>query len=451
MVFEAGLTKTGYFSRSIPPNYVRQGGALLYYDDICLVLLSFLPFFPRGEALDFLMPQIHQATHLVYYLGVEQINGILREKCVLCGTSSFHPALRIPNFPVFMGTSASESSETDKIMDQVWVSCEKCGTLQLSELVPLDILYQQNHNDAIGPTWELHASELVDFLLQSENPRSILEIGAGDGKIAQKILEKRPDLSYSIIEPNFTGKQEGIQLYQGYVENHLNLIEECDLILHSHVLEHLYSPFETLRLISERMPFGSKMALSFPNLDVILRSGGANALNFEHTYFVSEQTLGRVFQTVGLNVARLHRYRGHSLFFLLEKVNKVTGRIELGVTENAVNGFKQFWSRIDQLAGNLAQVIREKPNSNAYCFGAHVFSQAILARGVELGSIRGILDNSPRKIGQRLYGTTLRVFDPAVLARQENPIVALAASHFQDEIRSQLLGINHQTIILEPR
>ena len=50
-----------------------------------------------------------------------------------------------------------------------------------------------------------------------------------------------------------------------------------------------------------------------------------------------------------------------------------------------------------------------------FLYGAHIFSQYLLAFGLNQNKIEGILDNSQLKIGKRLYGTNLKVFDPKII------------------------------------
>lgn len=378
------------------------------------------------------------------------MQGLSRDTCVVCGDDNFQRVLTIPSFPVYMGCAESDSNDLDLAMDQDWVTCSFCNSLQLRNLVPLEILYQANHNDAIGPTWAAHASELASFLFDTEQPISILEIGAGDGKVARELINGKPNLEYTIVEPNFTGDRKGLLVIDGFVEEHLSRVHDADLIVHSHVLEHLYDPFDTMKLVAERMKTGSKMLVSFPNLEQILVSGGANALNFEHTYFASKLTLSRIFESLGLTPRRTKEFKHHSIFFLLEKTQE-RGEPVLQVDQAAVAQFVAFWDKTKHLVDRFNDIVNDNLGAETFCFGAHVFSQALIAKGIAESSLTGILDNSPRKIGSRLYGTNLRVLHPNRLSQSEEPIVALSASHFQEEIKSQLLLINPKTRIIEPQ
>ena len=62
-----------------------------------------------------------------------------------------------------MGTT-NESRETDICKDLNFSTCVKCGHVQLSNLIPLEALYEKSHNAAVGKTWDRHHLEFYEFI-----------------------------------------------------------------------------------------------------------------------------------------------------------------------------------------------------------------------------------------------------------------------------------------------
>jgi hypothetical protein len=91
----------------------------------------------------------------------------------------------------------------------------------------------------------------------------------------------------------------------------------------------------------------------------------------------------------------------------------------------------------------------ENRNVPTFIFGAHVFSQGLIALGLNVESIEGILDNASEKQNNRLYGTELKVLNPNSIANMPSVRVILRATHYQEEIRSQLERINSAVEIIE--
>ena len=57
------------------------------------------------------------------------------------------------NFPVFMGCVEHELAD-DICADMTWAISKNTGIIQLTELIPLDILYQSEHDSGvIGGIW----------------------------------------------------------------------------------------------------------------------------------------------------------------------------------------------------------------------------------------------------------------------------------------------------------
>lgn len=116
-----------------------------------------------------------------------------------------------------MGTTLNSQTE-DIFQDQKWVLCNMCGCLQLSELIPLKILYSKEHSaGAVGEIWKNHHKMFAYFIL-ADAPKSICEIGSARCELASIILEENSETTYLIIEPNpsrFRKSQINYWFYRG--------------------------------------------------------------------------------------------------------------------------------------------------------------------------------------------------------------------------------------------
>jgi len=90
-----------------------------------------------------------------------------------------------------------------------------------------------------------------------------------------------------------------------------------------------------------------------------------------------------------------------------------------------------------------------KTSSGVFLFGAHIFSQYLFSFGLDTSKIKYILDNSPLKQEKRLYGSTLMVKSPKVLAGIDKPLIILKAGLYNDEIKKDILeNINSTAIFI---
>ena len=119
----------------------------------------------------------------------DSVKAIKRPNCVICSNAIFSPTITLKNMPIYMGVATNEIYN-DLFFDQRWAECSTCGCLQLNQLVPLDLLYSHSHNSVIGNIWKNHHLEFKKFVLEN-SPKTIIEIGGGDGYLANLILNDK--------------------------------------------------------------------------------------------------------------------------------------------------------------------------------------------------------------------------------------------------------------------
>lgn len=109
--------------------------------------------------------------------------------------------------------------------------------------------------------------------------------------------------------------------------------------------------------------------------------------------------------------------------------------------------FKRWHQHIEDDAKRFAKDLAPDASKN-FLFAAHVGTQYLLACGLPADRFAGVIDNNYDKVGRRLYGSSLRVFAPEVLAGVAKPRVVLRQGVYDDEIESQLKRINPQTLVI---
>lgn len=376
------------------------------------------------------------------------MNLISRSKCCVCKSSSLEELLNLQDFPIYMGTTV-KPLETDLYANQEWVCCNNCGCTQLKKLVPLEVLYSNQHSaGAVGQIWIEHHRAFAKFILKG-GERDICEIGAAHGELSRIILEAAPEIDYLVIEPDPGQVHPKAKVLRGYVEDFYDEISSYSNIVHSHVLEHIYEPAVFLESVSRRMDVGARMYVSFPNIAKLLEKRGTNSLNFEHTYFLHPKQVESLIKLYGMELIDQEEYLDHSYFMCLEKkLESVSNSGEIASITFTKNMLTDMWEELSEFV-NRTNALLVDSNIPTYVFGAHVFTQGLINLGLETKSITGVLDNSNTKVGQRLYGTHLMVFHPNQIALMKSVRVILKVSHYQEEIKNQLLLINPSVEIIE--
>lgn len=374
---------------------------------------------------------------------------IKRDISCLTNSNDLIKLQKIINFPVFFGVT-SEPIEEDLYAEMEWFIEEQTGLIQLNNLIPLDVLYQSQHAYGFGETWEKHYKHFSDFILNA-SPQNVLEIGAGQGKIAQICSNSDLIQKWTIVEPNPTFQPtDKIFVIKGFFDSQFNFEEDFDTYTFSHVLEHAYNPREFLECIYDKMSNNDNLIFSYPNLESWLKNKFTNSLNFEHTIFLTDNHLNTLLLDIGFKIIDKKNYEDHSHFYHVKKDIKPLNKLTF---ENLSNKHRVLLQDFIKYHEDEVFILNEKikkfDSKKVFLFGAHIFSQYLKVFGLETKCINSILDNSKQKQGLRLYGTDLYVNSPDILNEIENPIVILRAGPYNEEIKNQILNtINAQTIFI---
>lgn len=372
------------------------------------------------------------------------MNHINRNGCVVCENThleTLEPMYTSKSFPVFVGCTETES-DTDLRMDMSWVICPNCGTIQLDKLVPLDILYQENHSEAIGSIWQNHHAEFADFILEY-GKESRLEIGGSNGRVAQLARNKNESGRWLILEPNIletTQEISNTEFQQGWFDDKYQPPFKIDTVIHSHVIEHWYEPRQTLAQINKLLQIGDKMIFSVPNMKVWLKAKYTNCLSFEHSYYLPEDVVEFLVGEFGFKVIAKKYFQEHSIFFACEKLDKELAtfpQLPKNYQENKAL-YEDFIDYYIKLVNGVQDKLA-KYQGLKYIFGAHIFTLSLLGFGLKQEDFLSVLDNSPVKIGKRLYGTNLMVNSPKCLKDHQEALVVLKAGNYTDEIKQDVL------------
>jgi hypothetical protein len=184
-------------------------------------------------------------------------------------------------------------------------------------------------------------------------------------------------------------------------------------------------------------------------MEGLINSGGLNSLNFEHTYLLDPRQAEFFLINLGFSIIKKKKYLDHSYFYQVVKDrNILPGQETFPNIQKLSQEFLEMVSSLKDFALKANNII-DLQTGPVYLFGAHIFAQSLLFFGLQSMKVSGILDNSVEKQDKRLYGTKLNVYDPSIISKDVCPVVVLNASHYQDEIKQQLLSLNSNVVIIE--
>lgn len=374
---------------------------------------------------------------------------IVRSKSVLMGRESLEHLYTFRDFPVFMGCTEKASSEDIKA-DMSFSICKDTGVIQLDKLLPLDLVYQSQHNDGIGKIWQDHYLAFSRFL-DEFSPKKVLEIGGAHDFIAKDFLTRYPSAQWTVIEPHpLFESNDRIRVIKGWFDDNFVFDDSIDTIVHSHVFEHTYNPLAFLKHISNFLKPGEKHIFTFPNMVEMLSKKYTNCLNFEHTAFLAEPFVDALLHNNGFRILKKEYFQDHSIFYATERIG-IENFDEIKIPnkyEEYKKLFGDFIEYHEKLVTDLNTKI-SKHQGEVFLFGAHIFTQYLLEFGLAVERIKNVLDNSEIKNKKRLYGTRLIVENPKIISGLDSPAVVVKIGAYRDEVIQQLKKINPSVVIFE--
>ena len=171
-------------------------------------------------------------------------------------------------------------------------------------------------------------------------------------------------------------------------------------------------------------------------------------MNFEHTIFLTESYVDCILKRTGFELLNKIFYRDHSIFYLTKYTGNVTHTNFPNLYEQNKQLYVDYVKYYKDFVSKINSKLEDFPDK-IFLFGAHIFSQYLLAFGINRKKISGILDNSLLKINKRLYGTDLLVYSPEVIKNEKNVGVILKVGSYRNEIIEQLKKINPRVTIFE--
>lgn len=379
------------------------------------------------------------------------MNLIQRNLDVISSADDLEHLYTIKNNPVFMGCVDSQVNQ-DVTCDLNYYISRSTGMIQVNPLLPLDVVYQAEHSPGlVGKEWINHHKAFADFVLKY-NPRKVFEIGGAHGILSKNCHEIDADIDWTILEPNPV-PADGLtaKIIKGFYTEETELPGDVDTLIHSHTLEHVYDPNSFFRALGN-LREGTRLIFAIPNLRQQLANKYTNVLNFEHTYFCTEEFVEWWLQCNGFDLLEKEKYKDdHSIFYAVVRSNRLYQEVTPpNVYEQNLALFNEYIEYHKNEIIKLNLKLQEFSSRPQYLFGAHVFSQFLISFGLNVDNIGFILDNSSAKQNKRLYGTNLEVRSPQVIKHDTSPVIVLKAGLYNQEIMQDILtNINSSAIFLE--
>lgn len=354
--------------------------------------------------------------------------------------------MKIKNIPSYMGcVDAASSNETDYVSDLLFGVCPYTGTIQSLNRLPLDKVYINPHNTCVGKVWESHNAAFAEFIMrQIRKDLVVCEIGGGDGNIASRCVEYVKE--WHCIDPNVPENHfvhPKLVYHNEWYQPRIPIIHRADVVVHSNFLEHVRFPIEFFNNM-----YAPLQLFSVPNFRQGMLVGNPSMLNFEHEQTLTENVLDELLDSSGYLSSFVY-YNDFTLFYRAQRVGSSREMASFNYNDSLDLLLRYEFGLRNQAVTleNKARDILRTDNFLVFFFGAHIFYTILRSCGLTT-EFTGIIDNSPIKIGKRLYGTNYIVEHPNIIKNVINPVVVVPRTPYQFEMIEQVKNLNNSSHII---
>ena len=371
---------------------------------------------------------------------------MFRTTCAIC-VGVLNPIYKIEQMPINL--SCVDSSSNYRFAPLSFSQCLECNTIQLDNLIDPKILYETSHNyTSMGKVWELYFQTMTRVIESIVDKKTVLEIGCPSGKLARKLDCYN---KWYIVEPN---KNESIEFndkivfIESFFNNDVIIHDNIDVIVHSHVFEHIYEPRHFLKKCHEILADGGEMVFGVPNMEYLTEQSLClfAGIFFEHTIFLNKQNISYLLKENGFELIEIIDYENHSTIYRAKKTCLTHSSPIIPIIDYQ-SVFFDLIHRYEEFIENCNNII-QNTKKEVYIFGASYNTQILLSIGIHCHKINGILDNCMDKHRKYLYGSSLMITSPDEIVGKDC-IVILKNGYYVSEIRDQLLELNPNVTILQ--
>jgi len=150
-----------------------------------------------------------------------------------------------------------------------------------------------------------HHYNFINQNLELNKITKVLEIGSGSGSFIRFLRNKNKNLVITVVEPGSDfipglKKIKNVEIYNDFVEK-INLVDKYDLIILSHVLEHVENPVTLIKyLYNNLLKSGGYLYIDVPNADYELRNiSAAKLAPLMHLFFFDGMGIKSILESIG--------------------------------------------------------------------------------------------------------------------------------------------------------
>ena len=265
--------------------------------------------------------------------------------------------------------------------------------------------------------------------VSSMNPYNLLQFKKNG---AQNVEALEPNSRVSKLLKN----KFNLKVHNCKIEN-FSSKKKYDLIILTHVLEHIFNPLKALKTCFKIQNFNQKILVEVPLFEKV-ENYKVSALHLEHLHYFSEATLIECLTKSGYEpeyISKIYKSTPFPFITILANKKRNLSVIQASNFENQLKNFKKYiylskkkWKKIDLFLNDF------KDKNPTYLYGAGLFTSNLLnyTNISKKFNIEAIFDSSPVKQDKSLEN--YKIIKPNFKVLKPKSKIIIASESCQDSI-----------------
>ena len=298
--------------------------------------------------------------------------------------------------------------------------------------------------------------------LSSEKfPQKVLQFGCSDGYTLYRFLEKGAKqvtgIEPSIVSRNYSAEKYGMSVIPSTIEEYQS-DDKFDLIVATHILEHLYTPDIVLKNIKKNLSNDGLLLIEVPLWErEDLQPLGV--LSFEHLNYFCEDTLSRILQESGYDIIHISKNYNINHYPVITIIAKV-GVNKKQVYDTDVDVIKEKNKKLLTSYLKREHVFWKEKEKNiisqsnifvpTYIYGGGIHTSQLLSMTNIVGklTITAIFDGSITKQGKHIFD--INILPPEIIKKiPSGSNIIISSKVFELEIEKRIFSYRNDVNIIK--
>lgn len=373
--------------------------------------------------------------------------------CRICGSEKLFDFLDLGNQPLANAVLTKEQFADEKFYPLILQFCEHCGLIQLKDLVPPEILFEQYayFTGNASEEWKKHLSEFAYKLEKEFNIKQqdlVIDVGSNDGTLLKnfhcKILGIDP--AKNVAEQ---ARKDRIPTIIDYfavkiADKISNSHGPAKLVLATNTFAHLQDLYEVFSALKVLLSNDGVFVVEVPHFLELFKNLEFDTVYHEHSYYFLLKPLiqlGNLFKISLFRVEKLSTHGGSlRLYFgknraIENSVSKIL-KEEIDAELYNIRTYTDFVDKINSVKEKLLTLLRTiKFNGKTICGYGHPAKTTVLSCYCHLEKfVDYIKDDTPYKQGKYSPGTHIPIVSSKEFYENPTDYAIMFAWNYKDEI-----------------